>query len=516
MTANKRIILNVVATYGRSLLGMFCGLFVSRWVLESLGSEAFGVYGVVGVLMILINFVSGLLSASMSRYYAFEVGKMRAAGNAESAIVEMREWFNSSLSLQLIVVMALTPIAYFAGEWAIDNYFQIPDELGGTAHWVFYFALLTAVISVLSVPFRALYVAQQLIAELTLYEIFVPILRIGLAYWLLYVVGDRLFYHSFYTMMLAVVPSLIIDIRALFIFPFCKIRFRKCLSLPKVKNLLSFAGWQMFGWIGLTVRAQGCATIINRFLGVEYNATMSMSNTIEGNVGALSSALNGAFSPAVTNAAGASDRNQVYHLCLKTCKFGLILCAVFAVPLMLEIDYVIGVWLKVVPPMLPHLTLFMLVGLMVSRMTGGMLTAILSTGDIKVHEIGNGSLFLISLLVCYVCIACFGMGVMGVGVGYLVYEIGVDIFRLYLWRRQLHFSLCDWFVDQFKFWSITVFAGAGAFIVRCSMPTSFLRLVLVSLVCVLVYLALGLCYLLNPSERASVIAGLRKFRVCRA
>lgn len=36
MTENKRIALNIVATYGRSLFALVCGLFTSRWVLMAL------------------------------------------------------------------------------------------------------------------------------------------------------------------------------------------------------------------------------------------------------------------------------------------------------------------------------------------------------------------------------------------------------------------------------------------------------------------------------------------------
>ena len=512
MTANKRIALNVVATYGRSLLGLFSGLFVSRWVLAALGSEAFGVYGVVGILLVIINLFSGLLSSSMSRYYAFEVGKMQVASDTERSIAEMKEWFNSSLLLQLIMIIVLTPIAYFAGEWAIDNYFNIPNDLQSTAHWVFYFALLTAAVSVISIPFRALFVAQQLIAELTLYEILVPIFRIGLAYWLLCIVGDRLFYHSFYTMALVVVPSVIIDIRALFIFPFCKIGLRKFARGDKVHNLLSFAGWQLFGWIGLTVRAQGCATIINKLLGVEYNATMTMSSTIEGNVGALSQALNGAFSPAVTNAAGASNRDQVYNLCLKTCKFGSFLCAILAIPLLFEIDYVIRIWLTVAPPALPQLGFIMLIGLIVSKLTGGMLAAILATGEIKLHEIGNGALFLLSLMISYISIAWFGLGILGIGVGYLVYEISIDMFRLYLWKKQLGYSLYDWFAIQLRFIAVTLVVCVLAGIVRLVLPESFLRVIVISCVCLLSYSVLGALFVLSPSERAAIGARLLRLK----
>ena len=58
MTQNRRILLNIAATYGRSLYALVCGLFISRWVLAALGKTDFGVYGVVGG-MIAIELLAG-------------------------------------------------------------------------------------------------------------------------------------------------------------------------------------------------------------------------------------------------------------------------------------------------------------------------------------------------------------------------------------------------------------------------------------------------------------------------
>ncbi len=79
MTANKRIFLNVIATYGRSLFGLACGLFSARWVLEALGKEDFGLYGVVGVLTILMSFLNMMLSGALGRCYAFSIGEVKKA-----------------------------------------------------------------------------------------------------------------------------------------------------------------------------------------------------------------------------------------------------------------------------------------------------------------------------------------------------------------------------------------------------------------------------------------------------
>ena len=115
MTANKRIFLNVIATYGRSLFGLACGLFSARWVLEALGKEDFGLYGVVGALTIFISFLNMMLSGALGRYYAFSIGEAKKAadnGRAADGLENCRRWFNTALSIHTIVPVVLMLIGY--------------------------------------------------------------------------------------------------------------------------------------------------------------------------------------------------------------------------------------------------------------------------------------------------------------------------------------------------------------------------------------------------------------------
>ena len=110
MSPNKRIFLNIIATYGRSLFALVCGLFSARWVLEALGKEDFGLYGVVGALTIFISFLNTLLSGALGRYYAFSIGEAKKAaeeGRAADGLENCRQWFNTALSIHTIVPVVL-------------------------------------------------------------------------------------------------------------------------------------------------------------------------------------------------------------------------------------------------------------------------------------------------------------------------------------------------------------------------------------------------------------------------
>ena len=82
MSPNKRIFLNIVATYGRSLYALVIGLFTARWALQALGQVDYGLYGVVGGLTVFIAFLNSILATSIGRFYAFSVGAAQKKGCA--------------------------------------------------------------------------------------------------------------------------------------------------------------------------------------------------------------------------------------------------------------------------------------------------------------------------------------------------------------------------------------------------------------------------------------------------
>lgn len=71
MTPNRRIFLNIIATYGRSLYALVCGLFVSWWVFAAAEKSEFGVCGVVGGMMV-IELLSGIMGRGRGRIAAVE------------------------------------------------------------------------------------------------------------------------------------------------------------------------------------------------------------------------------------------------------------------------------------------------------------------------------------------------------------------------------------------------------------------------------------------------------------
>jgi hypothetical protein len=84
MNSSQRIVFNSVATYTHSVLGAGLALFSSRWVLNALGQTDFGLFSVVGPIIVFITFLNTVMAISTARHYAFSIGK--------GDMVEVRSW----------------------------------------------------------------------------------------------------------------------------------------------------------------------------------------------------------------------------------------------------------------------------------------------------------------------------------------------------------------------------------------------------------------------------------------
>lgn len=509
MTKNKRIFLNVVATYGRSLIALFCGLFTSRWVLMALGADAYGVYGILGVIVSICVIINSTVSGSIGRFYAFAIGQAEVARNKDAALEDCRGWFNVALLLHLLLPSVLVGGGLAVGLWGLKNYFIIPAQYISTAHDLLFLSLASMFVSMCTAPFSAMYKAKQNITELTLFEILSPIVNICCAWVLLSYKGDRLFFYAFYMAMISIVPNLLIMIRASYVFPECRIRVHLLWNWNKLKQLFSFAGWQAVGLSGVLIRTQGASIIVNRMLGVDFNSTMTVSGTVSNHAGSLSMALNNAFSPAVTSAAGAKDVQAFYNLALRASKFGTLLLALFAIPLAIEIDYIVHTWLKVVPPDLEKMCVIMLINAVIDRCGNGATIAINASGDVKIHEILCAVIHVCTLVLCILFVV-LGYGIVGIGIGLLGGTVLLTVMRMILWKWQLALDLKPWLFGflgpAFIVVVLSVFVG--------SFPTFFLeptfwRLLISSTLSVLTFVGLSFIWIFDSAERNVISSRLQ-------
>lgn len=503
MTQNKRIVVNILATYGRSVYALALGLLSARWTLQILGQVDYGLMGVVGGLTAFITFFNGLLASAIGRFYAINVGLSTKSGSEKFGIEECCKWFNAALGIHTVVPLILICVGYPIGSWAIRSWMTIPPDRISACLWVFRFVCVSCFIGMVNVPFSAMYGAKQYIAELTIYSVVSTTLNFVFLCYMVTHPGEWLAKYAFYAMLVGVISQMIICYRAIKVFPECRLCPQYLFNAERFRQLATYAFWQFFGSAGGLVRSQGITLLINKCFGPIMNGSMAIANSVAGHTDTLSAALTGAFSPAVMNLEGRGERGKMLQMACRSSKFGALLCLVFLLPLSLEVGSILDLWLKTPPPLTAQACLFTFAIVLMDQFSRGLNVSVCASGKIAKFNAVIGSMHVMSLPVAVVAVVVCDGGFLSVMAVLAVFK-GVGIaWGAIIARSTMGFPIGFWFRDVVFPVLLTVavclIIGSG---VKCLLSGwLWIRMISASLAMELVLVIVAFRFVLNAEER---------------
>ena len=479
MTQNRRILLNTLATYGRSVFGVLCGIFSTRWVLEALGQVDFGLYAVVGGMAIFLSFLNIQLAGAVSRYYAYSIGQAKVAVDVDSGIKECRAWFTTAVLIHTVVPLVLVIVGWPIGIYAIKyGWISVPMERLDACLWVWRFVCVFAFFGMLTIPFQAMYTAKQYIAELTIYSFIQTFAKTAFIYYMVVTPKDWLVSYAFAMGLITVLPQIVICLRAWKVFPECRIMPSALKEFNRVKNVASYAIWTAIGGMGYVASHQCMGILHNNFFGARIVSAFGISQTVSGEAASLTSALQGAFQPAITTACGSGDLNGMREMAFRVCKVGTLLTLMFAIPMALEIDEVLRLWLKTPPPYASPMCLCTLAFIVIEKLSCGHLTAVNATGKIARFQVVRGILRTLVIPLAIIP-AWLDWGPVAVSAALPVSVVFVDIGDVIIARNRVGMSVRRWVKDVvFSMGIVTILSFAVGMMPRLFLSASFWRVVL--------------------------------------
>lgn len=504
MTEGRRIALNIAATYARSLYTLVIGLFCGRWTLMALGTVDYGLYGVIGGLIVFISFINSSFDAAIVRFYGVSIGVASAEKNAEEALAECRRWFTIATVLHVIMPLTLMSIGYPTGVWAIRRFLTIPVDRIEDCVWVFRFVCGMGLISMMLSPFNAMYRAKQYIAELTVYTFITATLNVLVLYYMVSHPGRWLKMFSFWTCLLSVVPTLIIAARAVKLFPECRFRFRHVTEWRSYRRLCSFVLCNVFCDVIYVLRTKGVDVIINKYFGPRVNAAVTVANTVNGHAVSLSGALRGAFQPAIVTAYGAGDMEKMKTYVYRSCRLELFLSVVFLLPLALELREVIRLWLKNPPSLAVEFCWCMMVLVLIQQSTSGFCAAINARGKIALYSVVVGTVGALTFPLAWL-LAWFTRVPLAV-MGALIFVAGVSaVVNLSFARALVDLSIRKWaFRIMAPILVLVLLSSPLGYVTRLFWEPSFVRVVMSTLMVEVVLLPCAWLLIFDSSEKEFV------------
>lgn len=395
ISSNKRITKNTLALYLRMIFYTLVGLYSSRIVLEVLGVEDYGIYGVVGGVVAMMGFLNATMSGATSRFITFELGKCN--------IVRLQETFSSAMIVHGIIAVIVFVVCETVGLWFLNTKMVIPTSKLYAANWVFQLSLVSSMIAITQVPYNASIIAHEKMSVYAYVEILNVILKLAILFLIKVLSGDKLIIYAILVLLVSIIVMSIYRIYCIRNFSECKFRF---VWKPAIlRPLISFSGWDLFGNFAGMVRQQGVNMIINLFFGPLLNAASAIATNVSSIISQLASNVTTAIRPQIIKNFAVTQYSETNRLIFMGCSINFVLLSMVTIPLILEMNYVLKIWLVTVPNFAVIFCQISLLTMMVTNQSMVVITGIHATGRIKLISIILGTLYLLVIPVTYYAFA---------------------------------------------------------------------------------------------------------------
>ena len=427
---NKRIAKNTLFLYFRMLFMMVIALYTNRVVLDKLGVTDFGIYNIVGGIVVMLGFLSGCMSNSVQRYFSFEIGR----NNKE----RLNQIFSASLLVHWLIAFIVLLFMECAGLWYLNTHLNIPVNRVSAANWVFQCSLLTTMFTIIQVPYNAMIISKERMGVYAYISILEALLKLFIAYLLSIGGWDRLKMYAVLTMVVTV--SVLMLYRSYCKRSFKEVKFRLVKGYGLYKELLSFSGWNMLSEVAWTFTGPGVNLILNLFFGPTVNAAKGLAEQVNGAVSRFVSNFQTAVNPQLIKMYASDEWEEMKKLLFRGSRFSYYLMLVLSLPLILKMDYVLHLWLKVVPEYTVIFCQLTLVVSLLSTMSTLLPKIAWATGEIKVYQIIVSLVLILNFPLSFVALK-LGAPPFATSIVAIVVQVLILYVRLFLVCRMINMNI---------------------------------------------------------------------------
>ncbi|WP_455667553.1 lipopolysaccharide biosynthesis protein [Phocaeicola sp.] len=430
---NKRIAKNTLLLYFRMLLTMGVSLYTSRIILETLGVDDFGIYNVVGGIVAMFAIISSSLSSAISRFITYELGQ----GNNE----RLKVIFSTAVNIQIALSVCICFLVELVGTWFLNNKMNIPVERMEAANWVLQCSIFTFMVNLISVPYNASIIAHERMkafAYIGLLEVTLKLLIALILYWSTF---DKLIIYAILLLLVSVIIRWVYGV-------YCKRQFEECsyrfvYDKIVIKEIGGFASWSFIGSSSAILRDHGGNILLNLFCGPVVNAARGIATQVNVAVQNFVTNFMMALNPQIIKSYAMGEHKYMMALIFQGARLSFYMLLLLSLPIFIHTEYLLTLWLKVVPDHSVSFVRLILVFSMCESISTPLITAVQATGRVKAYQLVVGGLQMINLPASYILLR---LG--GIPESTLLVAIGISqcclVARLYMLRRMIGMSIAEY------------------------------------------------------------------------
>ena len=415
---------------------MLISLYTSRVVLATLGIEDYGIYNVVGGVVMLFSFLNSSMAGTTQRFLNVELGK-----DDEGSAIKV---FSMGINCQLIIMLIFLILAETAGLWYMNSYVNIPDARMDAAMWVYQLSVLTACVNIFYAPYNGAIIAYERMGVYAYVSIIEAVLKLGIVYLLTIGSLDKLILFAILTLAVTVLTAGIYVWYCLKKFKIC--HYSRFWDKDLFRGLMSFSGWSIFGNVANLGITQGLNLVLNFFFTVAINAAMGVATQVNGAITRFITGFTTAFSPQITKSYAAGERDYFLSLVYRTTRFSFFLFFILALPIFICCYEIMDIWLEDVPDYAVSFCRLMIIYSLIDSVCNSLACAVGAHGDIKNYQIG---LSFLKLLVIPFSIIGLYLGAVPeyVLIVNILMNVATYIFRLLYLRKRIAFNIWEFFKE---------------------------------------------------------------------
>ncbi len=500
---NIRIAKNTMYMYLRMFVILLVSLYTTRIVFNVLGVQDYGIYGVVGGIIVFFTFINNSLTGATQRYITAEL--------AEGDLDSQREVFSTAIVSHLLIGLVIVVLGETIGLWFLNAVMNIPPERMGAANIVYQLSILSTFFSVLQAPFNATIIAHEKMSVYAYFSIFDVLFKLGVAFLIRAISGDKLILYAFLIFAIGLLNIVIYRIYCYRTFQMC--RFHRPRNRNTFKGLFSYTGWALFGTATYVGTNQGVTMLVNFYNGVIVNAAMGVSNQIVSVVNQFVTNFQAAFRPQIVKYYVTRDSAELSKLTIRASRLSAYLILVLLVPVCFEIKDFLGIWLGDYPPYAVEFCVLTLVCIYFESICNPLIALITSDKDIRNYQITVSLLYSTNLIFCWIVLSQSAVPYLVIAVR-LAIDMALVVSRLLLMRKKWYdFPIMEWVKEVIaKPLLVTAIPVSLSFLLHLiPIGSVWVRLFLFSGLSLLICVASIYSLLLEKEEKSFLLQQLSRF-----
>ena len=471
----KRITQNTLLLYFRMGITMLVSLYTSRVVLNTLGVEDFGIYNVVGGFVTMFGFLNSAMSSSTQRFLSFEIGK--------NDPIKLHRVFVMSVNIHFLIALVMLILAETLGLWFVNAKLTIPIERMNAALWVYHCSVLSMLLTVISVPYNALIIAHEKMNAFAWLSILEVTLKLIIVFLLTSFGFDKLKFYAILIFIVSIIIRLAYGV-------YCKSKFKESTftffwDKSMYKELISFAGWNLWGGIAYLIRGQGVNILLNMFFGPVVNAARGISFQINNVLNQFVSNLQTAIKPQIIKQYAAGNLTNMHYLVFQGSKYSFFLLLCISIPVLFETEIILKVWLKTVPDYTIVFTRLVIINTLIDSISGTLMTAAQASGKVKLYQSIVGGLLILNFPISYIFLKMGYEPQITLYISIIIYLIAL-LSRLIILKKLVQLNIKK-FINQvvLRCTVVTICSIALPFVLYNNIHSSFTRFMLVTFISII-------------------------------